>query len=185
MSAQAGIWNFDGQPVDQSFVEKFASAIDPYGPDGGNAYIDGSIAMVYRACHTTLESRLERQPYVTPCGTVITWDGRLDNREELIPQLWDELLVDQTDVAIVAAAFERWGTDFFRRIVGDWAVSIWRPMKRELLFACDYMAIKHVFYYARKDGISWSTDLAPLVLLSSHKFQIDDNYIAGYLANYP
>jgi asparagine synthase (glutamine-hydrolysing) len=185
MSAQVGIWNFDGQPVDQSFLEKFTAAIEQHGPDGGNAYIDGSIAMVYRAFHTTPESHLERQPYVTPCGTVITWDGRLDNREEFMPQLREELAADQTDVAIVAAAFERWGTDCFRRIVGDWAVSIWRPLERELLLACDYMAVRHIFYYPKKDRIWWSTDLAPLVLLSGDKFHVDDNYIAGYFANDP
>lgn len=185
MSGQAGIWNFDGKPVDEAFLDKLTSAIEKYGPDGGNTYINGSTAMTYRAFHTTLESRLERQPYVTDCGNVITWDGRLDNRDELIPQLWEELTVDRTDVAIVAAAFECWGTDCFHRIIGDWAVSVWQPLKRELLLACDYMCIRHIFYYLKKDRIWWSTDLAPLVLLSGDKFHIEDDYIAGYFAHDP
>lgn len=185
MSAQAGIWNFDGKPVDEALLSKLGLAIEQYGPDGGKSYIDGSIAMVYRAFNTTLESRLERQPYVTPCGNVITWDGRLDNRDELVPQLWEELTADQTDVAIVAAAFGLWGTDCLRRIIGDWAVSIWKPLERELLFACDYMCIRHIFYYPKKDRIWWSTDLTPLVLLSDKKFDIDDDYIAGYFAHDP
>lgn len=185
MSAQAGVWNFNGNPVDETFLDKLASAIDQYGPDGGNVYIDGPIAMVYRAFHTTAESRLERQPYVTDRGNVITWDGRLDNRDELIRQLWEKLTVDLTDVAIVAAAFQCWGTDCFRRIMGDWAMSIWTPRERELLLACDYMCIRHIFYYLKKDRIWWSTDLTPLVLLSGDKFHIDDDYIAGYFANDP
>ena len=88
-------------------------------------------------------------------------------------------------VAIFAAAFDRWDTDCFRRIVGDWAVSIWKPEQRELLFAADYMAIRHIFYYLKDDRIWWSTDLSPLVLLSGDKFHIDDDYIAGYLAHDP
>src|SRR5882762_2247875 len=185
MSAQAGVWNFDGKPVDESFLAKLSLAIEPYGPDGGSAYTDGSLALVYRAFHTTLESRLERQPQFSPQGAVITWDGRLDNRDELIPLLWDAIAADQKDAAIVGAAFERWGTDCFRRLIGDWALSIWRPLERELLFACDYMAIRHIFYYPRKDRISWSTDLTPLVMLSGDKFHIDDDYIAGYFAHDP
>ena len=90
-----------------------------------------------------------------------------------------------TDVAIFAAAFDRWDTDCFRRIVGDWAVSIWKPEQRELLFAVDYMAIRHIFYYLKNDRIWWSTDLSPLVLLSGDKFHIDDDYIAGYFAHEP
>src|SRR6266851_3746734 len=107
MSAQGGVCNFDGKPVDEGFLRKLASAIEQYGPDGNNLYVDGSIGMVYRAFHTTAESRIERQPYVTPGRTVITWDGRLDNRDELISQLWEEPMVDRTDVAIVATAFDR------------------------------------------------------------------------------
>src|SRR5882762_8975357 len=185
MSAQAGVWNFDGKPVDESFLAKLSLAIEPYGPDGGSAYTDGSLALVYRAFHTTLESRLERQPQFSPQGAVITWDGRLDNRDELIPLLWDAIAADQTDAAIVGAAFERWGTDCFRRLIGDWALSIWRPLERELLFACDYMAIRHIFYYPRKDRIWWSTDLSPLLLLSGDEFHIEDDYIAGYFAHDP
>jgi asparagine synthase (glutamine-hydrolysing) len=185
MSAQAGIWNFNGKPVDVAFLDKLTSAIEQYGPDGGSTYINGSTGMTYRAFHTTLESRLERQPYVTVRGNVVTWDGRLDNRDELVPQLRDELSVDQTDVALFGAAFEFWGTDCFRRLIGDWAVSIWMPLERQLLFACDYLAIRHIFYYPKKDQICWSTDLAPLVLLSGDKFHIDDYYIAGYFAHDP
>src|SRR6267378_358623 len=185
MSAQAGIWNFDGQPVDEGFLGKLGLAIEPYGPDLGSTYINGWIGIVYRAFHTTPESHLERQPYVTARGTIITWDGRLDNRDELIPQLSEELTADRTDVALIAAAFERWGTDCFRRLIGDWAMSVWRPLERDLIFACDYMAIRHIFYYPKKDCISWSTDLAPLVLLSGDKFHIDDDYIAGYFGHDP
>src|SRR6266446_4042881 len=182
MSAQAGVWNFDGKPVDQSFLASFASALEHYGPDDVNSYVDGSTGMVCRTFHTTLESHLERQPYISVCGNVITWDGRLDNRDELIPELWDEQTVDQTDVAIVARAFERWGTECFRRIIGDWAVSVWRPLQRELLLACDYMCIRHLFYCQQKDRIWWSTGLAPLVMLQGDKFHIDDEYVAGYFA---
>ena len=147
--------------------------------------MDGSVALLYRPFHTTAESRREKQPYFSHRGFVLTWDGRLDNRDELIAELRSDLEANPTDVAIVAAAFDRWETDCFRRIVGDWAVSIWKPEQRELLFAADYMAIRHIFYYLKKDRIWWSTDLSSLVLLSSDKFHIDDDYIAGYFAHDP
>src|SRR5260370_36901109 len=102
--------------------------------------------MTYRALHATLESNLERQPYVSARGDVITWDGRLDNRDDLILQFHNDLTTDHTDIAIVAAAFERWGMDSFRRVTGDWAASIWRPVERELIVRADYMAIRTIFH---------------------------------------
>ena len=73
MSAQAGVWNFDGKPVDDTFLDKLASSIEQYGPDSTNVYVDGSIGMVYRAFHTTGESQIERQPCITPaCGDAVS-----------------------------------------------------------------------------------------------------------------
>lgn len=185
MSIQAGIWNFDGKPVNRDLLANFSEALSWQGPDGESVYTDDSIALLYRPFHTTEESRRERQPYVSRRGFVLTWDGRLDNRDELMIELrgWFEDL--PTDAAIVAAAFDRWETDCFRRIVGDWAVSVWKPKERELVLATDYMAIRHLFYNLKKDRIWWSTDIAALVLLSDDKFHIHDDYIAGYFARDP
>jgi len=185
MSVQAGIWNFDGRPVDRQLLENLSDSLRQQGPDGETRYVGGSVALLYRPFHTTEESRREKQPYFSRRGFVLTWDGRLDNREELSAEFRSYLDADPTDVGIVAAAFDRWDTDCFRRIVGDWAVSIWKPEQRELLFAADYIAIRHIFYYVKNDQIWWSTDLSPLVLLSGDKFHINDDYIAGYFAHDP
>ena len=185
MSIQAGIWNFNGKPVDRKLLSDISDSLKHQGPDGESCHVDGSIALLYRPFHTTAESRREKQPYFSRRGFILTWDGRLDNRDELISELRGELEAHPTDVAIVAAAFDCWGTDCFRRIVGDWAVSIWKPGQQELLFAADYMAIRHIFYYLKNDQVWWVTDLSPLVLLSGDKFHIDDEYIAGYFAHDP
>jgi asparagine synthase (glutamine-hydrolysing) len=185
MSVQAGIWNFDGKPVDRNLLGEFSEALKQQGPDGEFCHVDRSIALLYRPFHSTAESRLEKQPYVSGRGFVMTWDGRLDNREELARELCHEVPATATDVALVAAAFDRWESECFRRIIGDWAVSIWNPQERELIFACDFMAIRHIFYYLKRDSVWWATDLTPLVLLSGDKFHIDDEYIAGYFAHDP
>jgi asparagine synthase (glutamine-hydrolysing) len=185
VSVQAGFWNFDGRPVDHKLLADISESLKHQGPDGEYWHVDGSVALLYRPFHTNAESRREKQPYFSQRGFILTWDGRLDNRDELIPELRSEFDANPTDVAIVAAAFDHWETDCFKRIVGDWAVCIWKPEQRELLFAADYMAIRHIFYYLKNDRIWWSTDLSSLVLLSNDKFHIDDNYIAGYFAHAP
>jgi asparagine synthase (glutamine-hydrolysing) len=171
--------------VDPSEFEKLYAAIAPYGIDEGGTYIDGPIGMAYRAFHTTLESRRERQPHKSSCGTVFTWDGRLDNREELMNQLSGDLAADSTDLAIVVAAFDRWGTNCFGRLVGDWAITIWIPEHRELIFVVDFMAIRHIFYHTMSHCVRWSTDLTTLVQLSDEQFHLDEDYLAGYFANDP
>jgi asparagine synthase (glutamine-hydrolysing) len=185
VGAQAGVWNFDGKPVDPGLITDLDVSLKPLGPDGKRHWSESSIALLYRPFHTTAESRRERQPYMSRKGFVLTWDGRIDNRDELAQEFRSCLGADPTDVALMAEAFDRWETGCFRRIVGDWAVSVWKPKERELYLGVDYMAIRHIFYYLNDDRIWWSTDLSPLVLLTGHKFHIDDDYISGYFAYDP
>lgn len=185
MSVQAGIWNFDGHPVDRDAIESYSRRLGKHGPDGESTFFDGCIAMLYRPFHTTSESRLERQPYISAAGNIITWDGRLDNGEELAAQLTDRPSTMVTDVSMVAAAFDRWGSDCFAKFIGDWAFAGWNRKERTLTLAIDYMAIKHLHYYLKGEKLTWCTDLKALVLESEDQFDLDDEYIAGYLACNP
>jgi asparagine synthase (glutamine-hydrolysing) len=185
MSAQAGILNLDGRPVDRAFLRKLSIAIEPYGPDLTSTYVDGPLGIAYCAFHTTVESRLERQPHRSAPGIVITWDGRLDNRDDLISQVSDELTDDRTDVAIVMAAYKKWGKDCFRNLIGDWALSIWNSHAQDLLLARDYAGVRHLYYYPKNQSMTWCTNLAALVLLSRTQFTLNDEYVAGFLALWP
>src|SRR5437899_4812646 len=87
MSVQFGRWNFEGQPPGPGYVEKISATLAPYGPDSNETYSNGGVQILYRAFRTTKESHRETQPHISPSGAVITWDGRLDNRVELISEL--------------------------------------------------------------------------------------------------
>jgi asparagine synthase (glutamine-hydrolysing) len=183
MSVLAGIWHFDGTPVDREFLMSVSHQLAEYGPDGEETYFHESIGMVYRPLHTTRESRLEHQPHQSVAGNLISWDGRLDNRDELISRLGQSLRDDRTDVAIISAAFDRWGTNTFRRLVGDWAMAIWNYDKQELVLARDYIGVRQIFYYPSSNRVMWCSHIAPLALCGD-RFTLCDDYIAGYLAFY-
>lgn len=185
MSVQFGRWNFDGRPADREYLAKAEGMLAPYGLDGGGTYIEDSVGILFRAFHTTRESRSEAQPHITPSGTVVTWDGRLDNRVELIRDLRDVLTIHSTDVAIVAAAFEEWGTNCFARLVGDWALSIRDTNTRSLILAKDPIGTRHLYYSLDNGHVTWSTILDPLVLLVGKAFALDNEYIAGWLSFFP
>src|SRR5690242_12311465 len=103
MSIHAGIWNFDQTPIQSPLLEDFSRLTAEYGPDGEANHIESFLAMLFRSFHTTPESRLEIQPYLSRAGRILTWDGRLDNRDE-ISRFLDASTpaAHRTDVAIVA-----------------------------------------------------------------------------------
>lgn len=185
MSVQAGIWNFDGRPVNRALIESYSRRLARRGPDGESAFFDGPIGMLYRPFHTTGDSRLERQPHISPRGNVVTWDGRLDNRDELAAQLTDRPSTMMTDVDVVAAAFDRWGSECFAKFIGDWAFAGWNARERTLTLAIDRMAIKQLYYWINDTAVVWCSDLETLILASGSTFGLDEEFIAGYFAYYP
>jgi asparagine synthase (glutamine-hydrolysing) len=195
MSVQAGLWHFDESPLDSALLERVTAAAAQYGPDGESGVSIASLGMTYQAFHTNSSSRREHQPYVLPDGNILTWDGRLDNREDLIPQLREELrhaeATDRptnacpTDVEIVAACYERWNTDCFRRLTGDWALALWDHRLQRLLLARDFCGIRHLYYHLRPGSILWSTNLAAIVTESHTSFTVSDAYVAGYMESLP
>jgi asparagine synthase (glutamine-hydrolysing) len=185
MSVQFGKWNFDGSPVAPEYFARAQELLRPLGPDCGSSYSKGGVSILYRAFHTTKESRGEAQPHVLRCGAVITWDGRLDNRTELVQQFGKTVANDCPDVSIVAAAYEQWGTDCFARLIGDWALSIWEPHERSLYLAKDFVGTRHLYYSLDRDQVIWSTILDPLVVLAGKAFELNGEYIAGWLSFFP
>jgi len=185
MSVQFGKWNFDGKPVDPKELDEIRPVLAPYGPDGEGSICKNNLAILYRAFHTTRESYREHQPYVLPSGSILTWDGRLDNRDELIERLGGELNMEATDLEIVGAAYERWNTDGFPALNGDWALSIWDPRQHSIILAKDFVGTRHLYYSIENDRVKWSTILDPLVLFAGHSFRLEEEYIAGWLGFFP
>ena len=185
MSVQFGLCYFDGGGVDPRDIEKVRPLLASYGPDREGYLCNGNFALLIRAFQTTKEERGELQPYISASGVVVSWDGRLDNREKLIDRMGSGLSPASTDLDIVATAYERWGTDSFAQLVGDWALSIWEPQTRSLVLAKDFAGTRHLYYSVNKDRIMWSTILDPLVLLAVQPLRLEEEYIAGWLGDRP
>jgi len=185
MSVQFGKCNFDGRPVASQDLDEVRPVLAPYGPDAEGFICEDNFAILYRAFYTTKEAQRETQPHVTPSGFILTWDGRLDNREELIGQLSKDLSSESTDLEIVAAAYQHWATNAFAKLIGDWALSVWNPKARTLVLAKDFLGTRHLYYMIENGQVTWCTILDALVLSARRTFKLEQEYVAGWLASFP
>ncbi|HEU4433393.1 MAG TPA: asparagine synthase-related protein [Pyrinomonadaceae bacterium] len=185
MSAFAGILNLNGLPVDRRLLEAFGRTLVHQGPDGGGQRQTGAIGMVFRANHVDRESRRERQPLVSTAGHILAWDGRLDNRGELIAQVRDYVDHSATDAEIVMASYLRWETEFVARLIGDFALSLWEPRTHTLLLARDAFGTRPIYYHADRQHIIWSSDLASILDVRCAATEVNREYVASYLNSTP
>jgi asparagine synthase (glutamine-hydrolysing) len=152
VSGIAGILHLDGAPVQEDQISKLAAGIAGRGPQGLRAWNEGPVALVHAHGWTTPEEVGEQQPIAHSNGRLwIAADARIDNRSELIQSLGaGRSDRTQTDAALILAAYEAWGDDSLRRLVGDFAFILWDAHRHRLLCARDPIGLRLLHYY--KDG---------------------------------
>jgi asparagine synthase (glutamine-hydrolysing) len=184
MSVLFGSWTGRGEPSDPGQINEVLRLLGPYAPEGFAVRTEGSLTLVFGAFHTCSESRRESQPHRTAAGDLLLWDGRLDNRKDLIASAAPGV-AEPCDLAIVSAAYERWGTASFAQLLGDWALSVWHPSDRSVVLARDFLGVRPLFYAVGRDRLVWSSLLDPRVLLRDSKTALSEEYVAGWLSMFP
>jgi asparagine synthase (glutamine-hydrolysing) len=182
MGAQAGVVFFDRRPTHETVLALIAG-LERIAPDGVSSFAHDGAALAYGACHVWAGERTSRQPRQSSSGLVLTWDGRLDNRDDLrltLGQTWSE---DASDPAIASAVFERWGIAGLGRLVGDWSLVIWDRGQRTLYLARDYMGVRPL-YYSECAGrsVAWSSSLGELASRVGCADAIDERFVARFMA---
>lgn len=182
MSALAGIWQWNGEPIEPADLALLATYSRAAGPDGGGtARPKPAVALQAHILRFDARSAVEHQPYDIGDGSVLTWDGRLDNRDDLVLTLHHTLGPERSDAALVAAAYARWGLDVMPKLLGDWSLAIWDAQRRAVILACDYMGNRPLYYYATPARLVWATRLEALAACCRLFTEPEEAYIAGVL----
>ena len=185
MSGIAGVVHGDGRTVSRDLLDKMAAAASVRADDGIAFWADGPAGLIRFRHATTPEALGERQPHPAASGLVIVFNGRIDNRTDLIALLGatGEALRHRPDEEIVVALFERLGDDAMRQLVGEFAFAIWHPGPRRLLCVCSPVGRRPLLYTLSGDRFAFATEPKTLVVGLSLERQLNEPLIAEHLAN--
>jgi asparagine synthase (glutamine-hydrolysing) len=111
---------------------------------------------------------------------VLHWDGRLDNRDDLLLRLRDSLKGDTNNAAIARATYERWGVDGLVHLIGDWSVVIRDNTDHTTVLASDFAGVRPLYYHVQAGRVLWSNRLQSLVE-ETNISDLDEQYIAAFL----
>jgi asparagine synthase (glutamine-hydrolysing) len=162
MSGICGIVNLDGCPVEPHLIERMMEPLRFRGPDAEQVWISGNVALGHTMLRTTRESEAERQPLTLDGKVWITADARVDARSELIAALaahGHPRADSATDPELILRAYQTWGRDCPRHLLGDFAFAIWDAPSRALFCARDQLGVKPFFYACVGDCVVFSNTL--------------------------
>jgi len=186
MSGIVGLIHLDGRSAERHIVEQLVSSISHRGPDGASIWVDATAGFGHLLLQTTPESTYERQPLVHEGGRyVLVADARIDNRDELKRHFdFRRPLREVPDSLFIMAAYEKWGEDCPKHLIGDFSFAVWDRHDQRLFCARDAMGVKP-FYYVHLGGKLFAFAAEPKALFGLDPAFKRLNYakIAKYLAS--
>jgi asparagine synthase (glutamine-hydrolysing) len=180
MSGIAGIYHTDGRPVDSSLLYRMIDCVPHRGTDGVHVYAKGSVGLAHRQLCSTEESLREVQPASNPAKSCwITFDGRIDNREELISQLGTNPRF--TDVELMLRSYEHWGTGCLEYLIGDFAFALWDSSKQLLFCGRDHYGIRPFYYHHAGSDFFFGSEVRQVIQNPDLPMEINEEAIAEWL----
>src|SRR5947209_1364761 len=111
MSKLAGIFYFDFRPISADDEAQVSSALENPGQLSHRIHRGRGLIMGHAA--TVSDSSLDNGRCLSPDGFICTWDGRLDNRADLLNDLQFGGPRPASDSEFALQAYRDWGTDGF------------------------------------------------------------------------
>lgn len=180
MSGLAGVLWLDGRPGRAEDAAALLAWIGHRGPDGLRADASGPCVLGVARCLRTAEAAREAQPIVSEDGAVrVTFDGRLDNRDEIARAV--AVAPTAGDAALVAGAYARWGPAMLERLLGDFALALWDGRARRLFLARDVFGRRPLLYRAWRGGFWWASELQALARLGGAR--VNEGMVGELLAD--
>jgi asparagine synthase (glutamine-hydrolysing) len=185
VSGIVGLWNFDGAPAQRGLLERLAAAIQHRGPDATGIWTEGPAGLAACLLRVTPESRTEIQPLIAPGEAAVVFDGRLDNREEILADALDSggISAASPDPALVLAAYRRHGEKFAEHLNGDFALALFDIRTRQLFLARDCFGVRPLYYARIGESFIFASEIKAILAHPEFHRVPNEDALAVFLAN--
>lgn len=162
-------------------LRRLSASIAHRGPDGETLWIQGPVGLAFHMFRVTPESLHDTQPLVSPSGVAVLFDGRLDNRDELL----HGLPLDSPDSALVLAAYQTFGESFPEKLAGDFAVAVWDRGRQRLLLARDPLGMRPLYYCRTGDTLLFASEIKAVLAHPRVSARPNDETVADFVLRFP
>ncbi|MCV9888145.1 asparagine synthase-related protein [Metabacillus halosaccharovorans] len=184
MSAIAGIVHLNDEPINVEQGNNVMSALQKYPADDIQVWHNERIFFGCHAQWITPESVGEQIPYYDyERQLLITADAIIDNRKELFQKLQISTSASAiTDSQLILLAYEKWGEDVPKYLVGDFAFLIWDERNQHLFGARDFSGTRTLYFFHNKEKFACCTVIEPLFLLPYIQKNLNEQWLAEFIA---
>jgi|GEM_PF-2512207 len=184
MAGIALILNRDHAPGAHTHLNDALTALRHRGSDGARRWIHGGYAIGQQNFLVCPEDRCGPLILETDGNqaVVIAFDGRLDNREELLRALVPPNGNDCSDTELAGRTYLHWGAAGFERLRGSLALILADTRSDTTHFYRNPLGGRELYYFASPRHLLAATEPAALLRHPALSRELDDTWLANYFA---
>jgi asparagine synthase (glutamine-hydrolysing) len=164
MCGIAGLLKFNHPvtPDDVQGVRRMMDAQVHRGPDDSGLYQDEHVVLGHRRLSIIDLSSSGHQPMLNEDESIcVIFNGEIYNwleiRREL--ELLDYKFRSNSDTEVIVKAYQEWGEESFKRIIGMFSLCIFDRQRHYLYLLRDHAGIKPLYYYLSKERVVFASEV--------------------------
>jgi asparagine synthase (glutamine-hydrolysing) len=170
-------------PVAAGVLEKMTTRLQHRGPDAGDYYREGPVALGHRRL-SIIDVAGSPQPMSTPDGRLtIVFNGEIYNFAALRAALQarGHVFRTQGDTETLLYAYREHGTRMLDHVQGMFAFALWDRDARRLFLARDHLGVKPLYYHWDGATLVFGSELKALVEHPAVKHELDLDALGLFL----
>ena len=178
-----GIYNLDGEAVDQNVIVKMGNQISHRGPDGEGLFVQNNIGFIHKRLAILDPSDNGQQPMYSKDGKwIVIFNGCIYNFKELREELIEEghTFQSETDTEVIAEGLSAYGSSYFERFNGMFAIGAWNREEEKLYISRDRYGIKPLYYWFNGKTIVFASEIKAIIKHPDYEMGVDFDALNEY-----
>ena len=146
--------------VDRDFIAKYIDVCKHRGPDGSNIWNDNKVTLGHNLLSIMGEPAQARQPWTTPKGNILVYNGEIFNYYELLEKYKNRFTPKtKCDTELLAWGLDTFGSTFVNELDSMHGFAYYDIQNQQITLSRDHAGIKPVFYAEVKEGLIFGSEI--------------------------
>tara|TARA_R110001632_G_scaffold63318_2_gene151356 strand:+ start:8600 stop:10495 length:1896 start_codon:yes stop_codon:yes gene_type:complete len=171
-----GVFNVNQETVHRDVLKSMAEKIAHRGPDGQGYFVSENVGLAHKRLAILDTSSKGAQPMSSKNNKwTIVFNGCIYNFSELKQELKSKghTFNSETDTEVICEGLDAYGTEFFERLNGMFAIGACNNVTKELYLSRDRFGIKPLYYWFNGDVVCFSSEIKAIIEHPDYQIDVD------------
>ncbi|MBD3352163.1 MAG: asparagine synthase (glutamine-hydrolyzing), partial [Candidatus Lokiarchaeota archaeon] len=176
MCGIAGVFNIDGNPVNEQIIREMTIRLAHRGQDDEGHFFQGNIALGHKRLAILDLSKKGKQPMRSSNGKwIIVYNGCIYNFRELRDELIKrgKSFTTETDTEVILEGLDFHGISFIERLNGMFAIGVWNNEEKALYLFRDRFGVKPLYYWFNGKTLVFASEIKAILEHPDYRIEVD------------